>query len=415
MNIEDLVRKIPPDLRRSLGAVFSVRVLQILAGIAGTYFLAHGLSQAGFGYYQYILTVAALLSVLAFKGLNESLTQAVARGFAGTSRRALALPLKGSFAASLILLGLAGWYHYRGGPAELVQGFTLAALCYPLLHGLTLWKSILQGQGRFPQLMKLEAVNTVLATALMIGAIVLMPGNILVPLLCVLGIPALQNLYRTFKVFSTVSADSPVEPGNIDYGVKSSFYQAVNVVSRYIDKVLIFIFLSPEKLAIFYAAERLTDLLRNAVQDAAVVLTPRFARREVFSHDLDRLFRIFSLVFGAGIVIFSFTLLPVIIRFIFGAAYDEAVPYAQALACSVAIGNTAVLRSRYIRSKLDTVNFRDVTLWTSYARIVAVLVLVPFFGIWGAVGAAYVYRISTSVMVDRAIRRDYLPPSAPRS
>jgi O-antigen/teichoic acid export membrane protein len=93
--------------------------------------------------------------------------------------------------------------------------------------------------------------------------------------------------------------------------------------------------------------------------------------------------------------------------FLFSDNYADAIPYAQALLCSVTIGNMATLRFRFIRSKIDTKSHRTVLISTSLARILTSLILIPLFGVAGAVASAFLYRIYMTVVVNIMIKKNY--------
>jgi O-antigen/teichoic acid export membrane protein len=112
-------------------------------------------------------------------------------------------------------------------------------------------------------------------------------------------------------------------------------------------------------------------------------------------------------IYGSGIVLLAFTAMPYLVTFLFGGAYADAVPYAQALTCSVAIGYLANLRFRYIRSRIDARSFRDITLISSAVRLAAFLILVPPFGLVGAVVGTFIYRFALMGVVRVAIKRHY--------
>jgi O-antigen/teichoic acid export membrane protein len=170
---------------------------------------------------------------------------------------------------------------------------------------------------------------------------------------------------------------------------------------------LLFLFLSPAALAVFVAAGRIPDLLSGAMQDVSAVLAPRMAKHESYTKKLDQIFGMLSLIYGIAIVLFGFTAMPYVVIFLFGDNYADAIPYAQALTCSVAIGHLANLRFRYIRSKIDARGFRDVTLISSAVRLGAFLLLVPPFGLVGAVISTFIYRLALMSVVRVVIKRHY--------
>ena len=115
----------------------------------------------------------------------------------------------------------------------------------------------------------------------------------------------------------------------------------------------------------------------------------------------------FALAAALSIVLVAFTILPWFFTLFFGEAYEEAVPYAIALMCSVAVGNGAMLRARFIRSQMDADSMRDIYLVRAFVRIVAASVFVPLWGLTGAVMSVFLTRFVTAVMVQVVIRKRY--------
>ena len=99
--------------------------------------------------------------------------------------------------------------------------------------------------------------------------------------------------------------------------------------------------------------------------------------------------------------------MPWALIFVFGDSYHDAVPYAQALMLSVALGNSASLRFRFIRSQMDADGFKHITVYTSLLRILISLILVPLLGITGAVISVVLYRVLTTAVVHVVLRKRY--------
>lgn len=399
------------SLARSTTLLFALRATQQVARLAMLYFVVRALDPAQFGRYQFVLTCLALASITALPGLNNALMQSVARGFLGAYRPIVARAFAFAWVGSAVLLGLAAYHHLRRTD-ELRAGFLLAAALFPFAYGLEQWKSLRSGAEDFAGLFKLEGAVVVVLTGLMIVAVTMRPGDILVPLTVLLGVQSLVNAGSTLRAWKKIPSDAPSEEGVIRHGFRMTFYASLNILANQVDKVLIFAFLSPAALALFVAAERLPELAKNAVQDIAAVLAPRFAKRERYTHALDRVLRRTGMLTGAVIVAFAFALLPWLLVVIFGESYRPAIPYAQALMCSVAIGNTSTLRYRYVASKLDDAGPRTINIVMSSTRIVASLVLVPLWGLPGAVVSAFIYRVAMSVIVHVVIRKSYLTSGA---
>ena len=393
-------------LLKSVIYVSMLRGLQIVLALASTYFIVRSLSKESFGEYHFILSCIGILTIFSLKDMNNSIMQAVARGFLGTYRKAIPISLLFNSIGSMFLLMLAYFFSAQGNQ-ELMFGFLISAAIFPFTHGLSQWNSIHIGEERFGSYLKHNGLAYIVMYSLIILGVILKPGYLIVPLIFVLAIPALQNVILTFRNLREIPKDALVEEGNLSYAIKTTFYSAANIVAMYIDKLLLFYFLSPTALATFVAAERVAELFRNITQDISVVLGPKFAKCEHYTSDLDRYLKLFVFIFGAAIIVFTFTILPWLILFLFGEKYADTIPYAQALLCSVTIGNMATLRFRFIRSKIDVSSYRSVLVYTSLGRIVASVILVPFFGIVGAVISAFIYRILLTFVVNKILKQNY--------
>jgi O-antigen/teichoic acid export membrane protein len=176
----------------------------------------------------------------------------------------------------------------------------------------------------------------------------------------------------------------------------------------------VFSFLSPAALAVYVAAARLPELLSGAMQDVAAVLAPRLAKHGSYSKRIDRIFSMMAMGYGLVVITIAFLLVPLIVPFLYGNNYADSIPYAQALTCSVAIGFQADLRFRFVRSQIDARGFRDITLASSAIRLIAFMILVPLFGVPGAVVGMFIYRIALIVIVRTVINR-HLAMAAPSS
>lgn len=382
------------------------RGFQVLAALATYYFVVRALSKESFGEYQYVLSIISIISIISLKDMNNAVMQSVARGFLGTYRKSISLSLLCNFAGAIVLLGFAGW-HYFAQHQELALAFLISAVLFPSVHGLLQWHSIQIGKENFFTNVMHKSGETFLMYMLIIAGVLIMPGTLIIPLLFTLLIPAIHNTVMTILSWRKVPADAPVEQGAITYGVKTTIYSAANILSMHLDKVLLLYFLSPVAVATFVAADRIAELFRNITQDISVILSPKFAKYEHYSRQLDRYLKLYVYIFGAAIIVFTFTLLPPMMLFLFSDKYADSIPYAQALLCSVTIGNMATLRFRFIRSKIDTASHRTVLLTTSIARIVTSLILVPWLGIVGAVASAVLYRIYLTVVVNIMIKKKY--------
>jgi O-antigen/teichoic acid export membrane protein len=276
----------------------------------------------------------------------------------------------------------------------------------PFNYGLILWKGRCVAEGRFAELVRLEGLSSIFTSLGIIAAVSILPGSYVAPLLVFFLAPSWRNVLTTLSDLKAIPKSGDVENEIIEYGIRTSIYSGVALLAERLDGVFLFFFLSPTAVALFAAADRLAELFRSITRDIASAIAPRLVKAN-YTDRLDHAFRLYALAMGGALVFFAFAILPLVFTLIFTRQYDAAIPYAQALVCSVAIGNLAAMRFRYIRSRMDAVSYRNVMLVSAVAKLGSLALLVPLFGLAGAVASAFVYRVAMLGAVHFAMRKFY--------
>lgn len=402
-------RVLASDVTRNTGLLMALRVLQTITSLINIYLLIRYFAPEDFGVYRYTLSFVAVVAIVALPGLQVAVKQSVARGAYGIFRKVIWYPPLACLVASLVLIIAALWHLSRGDEALILDCFIVAAICMPFLHGLTLWRGVIAGEERFFKISLMEALPALASTSLLALGIYLEFLTLVWATAITLGIPLLFNIYLTIEQWRYLAnKGDTIEAGSIKYGLRINIYVALNVLANHLDKLIIFIALDAVSLVIYAIADRIYWLSKSVCVDLAAVLAPKFAKREVFDHILDRNLKIIGACIGAGLLVGAIFVVPPLLPLLVGERYNDAIIYTQALMASCAIGNFATLRIRYVQSKLDLKSFRDYTVAVSSMQIVAALVLIPTFGLWGAVGASLISHIVTVVVTDFIIRKRYL-------
>ncbi len=383
------------------------RVVQRFAGLVSLYFVVRHLSPAEFGQYQFAAVALATVAFFGLPGLDNAVMQSIARGSNKLYRRATGFTLKVSILGSITLAFVAlAIRPYHPGAFE---PLLVAAMLFTPYIALAQWKSVLLGDSRFVLLAIMESATALLAHGGMIAAVLFDVRTLWVFVLIYTSPTALVNLIATLVCLHRIASSKPDEENDplFRYGLESSAVTAVSMIAEQIERLAIFLLISPTTLAIYLAGDRLSEFVRGVFQDVAAVLAPHFARMPKYEGGIERAIWALSVLAGVGILLFAFTLAPTVLLLIFGPSYGPSIPFAQVLLCSVAIGNIGQFQFRFIRSQLDGQSFRRITLWTSGVRIVGSLLLVKLFGVWGAVVALFAHRILLSILSSAVIRRRY--------
>lgn len=394
--------------------MYVVVFIQKVLALATTYFLVRVLSENQFAEYTIVISYLSLFAAFSLPEIGNAVMQSAARNSSGVYIKAQRVMFLGTIIAGLLLLGVAVVHKFLGDhSSSLFWAIVLIAVLFPFYRGLTIWKSYLLGLKKFKNLSFLNSASHIVTHASMIFVLFNFDTSsyILLILLYIL-VPSALNIGMSIfdRKVCTKDKDVPLEEGIMDYGLKTSFYSALHALAFRLDHFVIFYFISPEVFALFAVANRIPELLRGVTQTLAAVLAPRFATASFITSDVKKSIHWFSISYGLLIIVMAFTIYPYFMDFMFGEKYADAILYSQVIMCSLIIGNVANLNFRYIRSQKDTHSYKLVMLTISFTRILTVIILVPLFGIWGAIASMFVYRLSLLLIVNYIIKTKYSSP-----
>ena len=108
---------------------------------------------------------------------------------------------------------------------------------------------------------------------------------------------------------------------------------------------------------------------------------------------------------GLVIVIIAFAIIPVIFNLLFTNEYEHAIFISQILMLSLVVGQVAQWKRVFLNSKLDSVAIKHITLKSNFIRIGTSAILVPLFGISGAVISTFIYRLANAYFVSEQIKK----------
>lgn len=383
------------------------RLIQRGVAFVSLYFMVRYLSKDGFGIYQFACIAVSTVAFVALPGLDNAVMQGVSRGSLGLYPRATRTSFLASIAGGVLLLIGAAWAVWQR--PGLAAPLAAAALIFPFYLGIAQWKCVFLGKMQIRKWSYIEIATAVVTSVLLVSAVFLRVDSLAVFTALYFLPGAAVNIAITLSYYLRLR-NTPATADDdtlFRYGLHTSAVTVVSLIAEQIERIVIFLAISPAALAVYYAGDRISEVIRSIFQDIAGILAPRFARMQSYGGDLSKAIALACAVVGVAIVAFAFTLAPPIMIWMFGKQYAASIPYAQALLCSVAIGNVGQFQFRFIRSQVDTTAFSKITIWTSSIRIATCLLLVPVFGVWGAVSGVFIQRLAMSIASSVVIRRQY--------
>jgi O-antigen/teichoic acid export membrane protein len=382
--------------------VFFLKINQNLLSFIFLITLTHKVSQEFVGEFYIVLAGVGMASFFTFLGIPGTIIQSIARGYHGTFRKLIPFRLIGGLAGSIAISIFALTF-----PEESIIKNTLliAALTFPLSHGLSIWEDYYSGLGNFKFISISKTIYFIVTYSVMIIMITMHEISMIFLIAVMYSFLAIINTIISLRILTNISPKLKAEPKSKSYFIKTSLYSIFNLLGNHIDKFLILYFLSAESVAIYIIAERLSEMIKRYTQSMSATLIPKLANHKRLTKNINFKINIFSIFFTIGILIVIFLIIPWFVPLAFTNAYADSVFYSQLLCGTIIIGQFATTKITFITSNFYHSDLKTLTMVSNFIRIISSLILIPSFGILGAIASTALYRLSTSLVMSILIKK----------
>lgn len=358
--------------------------LQTLTGLILSVAFANLLPKEAFGTYQFVLSLAAIVGVFTLTGVGTALVRSVAKGATGTLRYGVRTQLAWSL-GMIAVSGALSLYYYLNGNLLLSAALLIIGACQPFITGFGLYKWHLQGAQRFGESVAIEAVQRLVPFAALLVAVFLTDDPLL--LIFVYFVSNALSLFGAY-LFVVLRHKLPltVDPEFTKYSKHLSVMESLAEIAAAADKVLVWAFLGAAPLAAYALAQLPVIHMQNLFGFVRSLAFPKLAQKEfaeLKSALPSMMARYFFIALAA--VLTYLLLAPFLFTLLFP-AYPEAVAYSQLLAL-VVLGVPRSLIGQSFAAHERTKELYIINLSTPLLRVVLLCVLLPLFGIWGAIAA----------------------------
>ncbi len=357
--------------------------------------LANFLPKETYGTYQYVLTAATVIGILALPGTKTSISYAAARGFDGSFLDSVRAKIRWGFLAALVSFLLAAYYLYRGNEL-LAASFAIVGAFMPYWEAFGSYVPYLQGKKRFKE-MTLYEMAVQLANASAIVLVIAFTDSLLLLTLAFFGSYTFARLFFYERAIRNIPPNTERDPEVLSYGKHLSVMGILGTIASNVDKFLLWQFLGPVAVAVYAFA--LAIPLRGVSTFTSVnrLYFPKFAERPLTEVRASVQGRIGLLLVLTTLTAALYALLAPFIFSIIFPAYMDAVPYTQLAAVLIALqpfSLFATILSAHARTKALYTYSSAIPL----VQIALLLVLVPWFGLTGALAALIAAQVCESAL-----------------
>ena len=383
------------------------RLINVFAAFLLSLAWANWIDKETFGNYQYILSLVGIISIFSLPEMDTAVTQAVARKFEGSFIRGFKVQLKWGILGSLSALFIAGYYWIQNNQ-NLSSCFLIVALFLPLFNASLIYLGLLTGRKLFDIQVKYDAITQLIATAIMILTLFFIKEFLLgVPIYIILCLIIFiyflsRTLLRTFFLVITNLKFKPnkkEDTKTIGFGIKLSFSGIIDSLTGNLDKILLFHYLGAIDLAIYSFAKLVPEQIRFfLIRPINLMSLPNFSVRSQKELKKTIFKKIYYWTVLISIFVLIYILLAPFVFQIFFPKYLSAVPYSQLYALSI-IPLSFPIIGNIFKAKMMLKQIYQLKIIPSIIRAGLFLILIPLFGIWGAILGVVLARIFNAFFI----------------
>ncbi|KND49428.1 MAG: O-antigen export protein [Parcubacteria bacterium C7867-003] len=354
---------------------------------------ANLLSPDIFGTYKYIISISSLLTISTLSGMDSALTQAVSRGFDGTLNPAIKEKVKWGAVGAFISLVI-GIYYYSQGNMTLAISFGIVALFMPFSESFDMYNSMLFGKKLFRVQTLYNSLKKIFSLVVVVLTIYL-TRNIYIILFAFFSSVLIPNLFFMYRTKKYYQSNNSTDPEAIKYGKNLSAIYLMGLILAEVDKILIFHYIGPVKLAVYSLAMAPNDQIKGLLKNVNSLAMPQFSQKNPSE--------IKKTIWGKVKIIFiAITFIVLCYIFIaepffgtFFPKYLDSVKYSQVLSLSLIPIVMAGFLYTVLESQKATKELYQYNLYSNIVNLVILFPLIYFFGIWGAISSKLITRIFT--------------------
>lgn len=365
----------------------------LLLGLSVMY--ARFLDKELYGSYRYVLSFLSMGGFLLLPGLFTSYFRAMAQGHLNLFSKASKIKFITSLPLSVFSVGLSIYFFIFQQNPTFGTAFLVTGILLPLIEGTGAYINLLTLQKQFKKktlysilehvffgimmaivvfLIYVKSIHSTAALSLMLAAMYF--GH---------GIPKIIFLFITLRGTpkNQTSLETNEQKEIVRYGLHLSASSIITPIATNLDKVLLGSLLGPSALAVYSFALLVPEQIRGLIlvfQSSAVakILSKKSKDLSFLPKKLLR-----ASLFIVPIVVLYYLSAPYIYSFLFP-QYNDSVQYSQIAAFSlIAIPLTSLASALVSTKRTKKIYAHRIT--GSLVQTTLFLILLPLFGIWGAI------------------------------
>ncbi len=344
--------------------------------------MANLISPEVFGSYKFVLSATGIFGAFTLTGASTAMIQSVARGYEGAFRVCTREYLKWSIGSVGIALAAAGYYFINGNNV-LALSFLIVAIGNPILVSSSFFSQFISAKKDFKTGSIFDSIADVVPVISLIAATFLTKNpSLLIATYFFSGIAV--NIILREETLRKFRPNDRIDPETSSYARHLSAMGIIGKIGENIDKILVYHYLGAASLAVYAFAQTPIAQLKLLNDIPAQLAFPKLSERSLpeLQKTLPR--KIFMLMGIILVIVCTYIFAAPFLFSLLFPKYVEGVIFTQVLALSLVFAPGSLF------SAALTAHMKRKELYISQSvlpliKIGLFIVLLPLFGIWGAV------------------------------
>jgi len=337
-----------------------------------------------YGTYKYILSLFGIFSFFTLVGLNTSLIQSISRGYERIFTDVLKIKIKYGFIGSFLSVCAASYY-YLNANTTLALGLLIIGLFVPFFDSFSIYTSLLKGRKRFDTLVKYRIVGQFFVSIITI-LVLFLTDSLFILLFAYFSLWLTVRILFYFRILKKEPINNELDEEVISYGKHLSFMGVFRLIEENLDKILLWHFVGPVQLAVYFFALAPVTITMGPINSLAAIALPKLSSgsfEEIKKTFLRKMFILF--LFLIPIVFIYILISPYVFKLIFP-QYLDSIQYTKVFALSMLLAPSAFIQQILFAHKKKK-ELYIVQILIPLVKILLLITLLPLYGVWGAIYA----------------------------
>jgi len=344
---------------------------------------ANLLPKETFGNYRFALSLAAIVGSFTLTGLNLAVIRDVSRGVSNLLKNSFKTQMRWSILTFLASLSLGGYYFLQDN-ITITLSLVIMGVFLPITSSALVYTSYWEGKKDYKRVAIFSIITTlVYSITLFIVIHITTSVPIIVFFYFAIQAGSAYLFYRISLKYDVPTHNESPEK-TINFGKHLSFLNILATLAGQLDKILIFHYLGAAQLAVYVLSQIPLSQCRSIFKQIAQTVYPRYSERTISDIRSTIYRKMFLLTIPLSLVVIMYILLAPYVFNLFFPKYLDAVLYSQVAMLSLLffqkklIAYTALVHAS--KKQLYTMS-----IFSSVFKIGLLFLLLPHYGIWGAI------------------------------